>query len=208
MLSSTAPTTVEALVAAHSMHIEIPDVVLQYFPAPHCVHVFAYPEPEVKTVVNPYPHFVHAVAPAAEISPLSHHQQPIKYSRLLDEAAYFPAAQSVHAPVPTASLYFPAAHAAHGVPVYPAAHVASAPGAAPPPAATRKTTASTARARGQHSVRPMARAALIYRRRRGPRSGAFLLHKNARFSKFYRFNWKRRRVDETLLLYLRPLYHE
>lgn len=69
---------------------------------------------------------------------------------LPDEAAYFPAAQSVHAPAPAASLYFPAAHAAHGVPVYPAAHVASAPGA-PPPAATRRTTASTARARGPAS---------------------------------------------------------
>ncbi len=83
MLSSTAPTAVEALVAAHSMHTgkghtEFPDLVPQYFPAPHCVHVFAYPEPEVKTVINPSAHFVHAVAPAAEICPPSHDQQRIK----------------------------------------------------------------------------------------------------------------------------------
>jgi hypothetical protein len=70
-LSDTAPAAAEALPAAHSMqtgkgHTVFPDVVPQYFPAPHCVHVFAYPEPEVKTVINPSAHFVHTTAPAAE----------------------------------------------------------------------------------------------------------------------------------------------
>ncbi len=72
MLSDTVSAAAEALPAAHSMQTGkgdtmFPDVVPQYFPAPHCVHVFAYPEPEVKTVINPSAHFVHAANPAAEM---------------------------------------------------------------------------------------------------------------------------------------------
>jgi len=76
VLSDTAPTAAEALPNPQSVQKAPPP--LQYFPAPHCVHVFAYPEPEVKTVIDPSVHFVHAVAPAAEMYPASHDQQPIK----------------------------------------------------------------------------------------------------------------------------------
>jgi hypothetical protein len=61
-LSDTAPAAAEALPASHSRQ----ELDVQYFPAPHCVHVFAKPEPEVKMVTDPSAHFVHATAPAAE----------------------------------------------------------------------------------------------------------------------------------------------
>ena len=64
-LSDTAPAAAEALPASHSRQ-EL-EYNVQYFPAPHCVHVFAYPEPEVKMVTDPSAHFVHAAAPAAEM---------------------------------------------------------------------------------------------------------------------------------------------
>jgi hypothetical protein len=67
-LSSTAPAAAEYLPSTQSSQKGTPSAgVRQYFPAPHCVHVFACPEPEVKTVINPSAHFVHAVAPAAEM---------------------------------------------------------------------------------------------------------------------------------------------
>jgi hypothetical protein len=60
-------TDAEALLASQSVQKGAYNVVPQYFPAPHCVHVFAQPEPEVKMVIDPSAHFVHAAAPAAEM---------------------------------------------------------------------------------------------------------------------------------------------
>jgi hypothetical protein len=66
----------------------------------------------------------------------------------------FPVEQSKQLYVPTPSLYFPAAHATHGVPVKPTAHVASA-GA---PAAATSTASSAARAaRAARHTRAMPR---------------------------------------------------
>jgi hypothetical protein len=67
VLSDTTPMDAEALLASQSVQKGAYNVVPQYFPAPHCVHVFAKPEPEVKMVIDPSAHFVHAAAPAVEM---------------------------------------------------------------------------------------------------------------------------------------------
>jgi hypothetical protein len=70
-------------------------------------------------VIHPSAHFVHALAPDAEILPESHLSQSIKKFQVIAGGEYFPAAQVTHGAEPAASLYVPAAHAPHAPPLGP-----------------------------------------------------------------------------------------
>ena len=111
VVAMVAPTVVEYVPAAQSVHAALPVPIL-YFPAAQGAHT------PPSGPVNPTLQVQEARAGLAigELELVGHARQVVA-TVAPTVVEYVPAPQSVHTSLPVAILYFPATHAAHGLPV-------------------------------------------------------------------------------------------